>query len=143
MFRPLRSITEGLQGVRSAVLLVADGLKGLGSDEGLEVAMATRVEALELSRAVWEAEMEGLLLKAENQYKASAAADARARTKARNDEDIFGQSPEERPASVEPPPVARLPERNVEAGPENGMSALQLGVEEDDKGAAYFMKWGR
>lgn len=142
MFRPLRSIAEGLHGVRSAVLLVNEALRSRTSDVDIEGPLVGRVEALELTRAIWEAEVEGVLLKAQNQYKAAAAADSRARTKQRNDEDIFGESPEDGPRPVEASPVARLPEGDAEAGPENPVPAVRVGLGPDGKDEAQTMKWG-
>ncbi len=66
----IRSLTEAVQEV---VELMAENGPAI-----------ERLEALERSRATWEAEAEGSFLKADSRYKAAAAAEARSRVMEKN-----------------------------------------------------------
>ena len=54
-----------------------------------------RLQELERTRAMWEAEMEALVLKADSTYKAASNAEARSRTMLRNAEKIADPFAEE------------------------------------------------
>jgi len=88
MFRNLRHISDALQGILAALIGMSNRLAEVppAPDDGLR----ERVEDLELSRAVWEAEIEGLTLKAENHMKSARAAEERTRTMKRSYEDPEG-----------------------------------------------------
>lgn len=94
MFGRTRQIAHALFGIKAGVHAIAAQLaeaRQASPDEGLR----ERLEMLELSRATWEAELEGLLMKAENQLRSARASEERARVKAKNngttevDEDGF------------------------------------------------------
>jgi len=94
MIRYFRSLLEALQNiaipmesVAALLLIVAEKSHSEGDVDG-------RVTALELSRTKWEAELEGLVAKAEGQYRAAANAEARARTHAKAAE-VFEEGDEE------------------------------------------------
>lgn len=85
MFRRIREVVRALQGTLSRI---ADALQAISvSIDEREVAgpyegdqeLRTRLDALERSRATWEAEAEGLIIKAESRFKAARAAEERAR----------------------------------------------------------------
>jgi len=143
MFRSSRKLLEALYGINTTLEALAVAVHEARGVQPLEGPLIDRLEALELSRAVWEAEMDGIFLKSQNQYKAAAASEARARTKAKNDEDLFEEGPPERTAPVEAPPQSGVPERDASNGLEEGLHVLRMGMDDDTKEAAQIMKWGR
>ncbi len=87
-----------------------------------------RLDELERSRILWEAEAEGLLQKAEGKLKAAANAEARTRTMARNyesDADPFVDDREE--------VAAPLPEGDAPVSDPEGMHFLPVGVAPESK----------
>jgi len=95
-----------------------------------------RLEALERSRAVWEAELEALVLKAESTLKSANNAESRARTMKRHNEkhaDPFDDDGEEVERAV--------PEGYAPAVPEEELQPLHMGVATDDKARAMMLKF--
>lgn len=137
-----RAIAEALHGIRSQLVALTKAIQLVATQEAPDEGATDRIEALELSRAVWEAEMEGLVLKAKNQYKASAASESRARTQRRHDEDIFDDGPPEGPAPVEEPEVTWVPPGNDLTSEGELLQTMRESVVEDGKGSAEAMKWG-
>jgi len=78
-----------------------------------------RLDDLERSRSLWEAEMEAGFIRAESKYKAAAAAESRTRKQV-DKLDPFTEDREE----VE----AGIPPEYVEAGEAEGMLPLRVGV---------------
>jgi len=80
MFRTLRLLPETLQSLTNALNRVAgliqENTQHLQDGGGL----ADRMDALDLGRAKWEAELEALVIKAQGQYRSAANAEERART---------------------------------------------------------------
>jgi len=96
-----------------------------------------RLQDLEQSRSMWEAEVEGVLAKAEGKLKAAANSEARERTMRKtyeNDVDPFGDDSEE----VE----AVFPVGDVAAGEEEGLPAVRMDVAPDYKAIALSRKFG-
>jgi len=83
-----------------------------------------RLNELERTRALWEADIEATLMKAEGKLKAAANSEARERTMQKRyetDFDPFDFDSEEEGAPV--------PEDDAETGFEEGVQPLHLGVE--------------
>ena len=122
----------------------ADALERLAA--GMSAAQRERVEVgplaerladLERGRAMWEADVEGLLAKAEGKLKAAANAEARERTMQKSyeaDLDPFGDSSDE----VE----EIIPIGDAEAGEEERVQPVRVDVAPDYKALALSRKFG-
>jgi len=143
MFGAFRDLTEVMRGVSSRlegirVLLIED--LRLRSEAGTS---SDRLEALELSRVLWEAEVEGTLAKAEGKLKAAANADARARTMSKHAEGLFDEFDPDREGSIQ---EGRddVPEPDADPGEGQGVLPLRVGLEATDgKTLARNYKFGR
>jgi len=78
MFGTLKEIAAALEGIRYNLLTLVKR-DPASSQIGGQARIIERLEVLELSRATWEAELEGLLIKATNERKAARAAEERGR----------------------------------------------------------------
>jgi len=81
MFGKLTDIAEALNGVVAGLTDLVGEVAARRDDAPPDEGLRERLETLELSRATWEAEIDGLLLRAENHLKSARAAEERARTK--------------------------------------------------------------
>lgn len=121
-----------------SLVKVLDALLDVHRDAGPAV---DRLDALELSRHQFEAEMDGLVLKAEGKFKAANNAEARQRQLLKSYEklaDPLGLDVDE----VEAAGSAVLPV-HVAAGENGGVPAVRLGLATNNKTAAVNGKWQR
>jgi len=134
IFRWFRRLVEAIERLVSVV-------EGLATAQKQGGRALDRVEALELSRAQFEAEVQGLLLEAKGKLKASLNSEARERQLKKHNESItdtiVDDGEEVAEAGDAVPPVY------VEAGKEGGVPTLRLGVAPDSKAAAIAAKWSR
>ena len=91
-----------------------------------------RLEELERSRALWEAEMEAMVMRVESRYKAAAAAEGRAR-KLSDKIDLFDQDREE----VETP----VPGNDASPSEEEEVHPMYLGLAPNSKAYALRAKY--
>jgi len=122
---------------------IADALERLAATTSQAVSAAKenapsteRLDALELDRHQFEAEMEGLLLKAENKLKAANNSEARERhqrEKHERDSDTFPEDSEEI--------QRRVPEVDAEGFEAEELQPLHLGLETNSKAHALRAKW--
>lgn len=127
---PFRGLTDAIQSLAAAVRGAEEKWAEGGS--ALE-----RIEALELSRGTWEAEVEATLLKADGKLKAANNAEARARTMERHVEkqlDPFDREGEEIPETI--------PEGDGAGGEEEWVQPVPVAVEANPKTRALRMKFG-
>ena len=82
ILRDFRRIADSLERLAASVTAAA-------SRQQSATALTERIEDLERERALWEADVEGLLAKAEGKLKAAANAEARERTMQRKSADGF------------------------------------------------------
>jgi len=125
-FRRIADALEKLTATHKRVLGLAEAQRP--SEE--------RLDALELERHRFEAEMEGLLLKAEGKLKAAANSEARERHQRERHEanaDPFADESEEL--------ERQLQDRDAEAGATEGMHVLSVGLEKNSKAYALRAKW--
>jgi len=95
-----------------------------------------RLEALELSRAQFEADMEGLLQRAEGKLKAASNSEARERTMRKSyeaDADPFPEDSEE----IE----RRVQDFDAESVDAEEVQPMHLGLEKNSKAHALRAKW--
>jgi len=131
------------------ILEASDGLKALtravidvGRIQQEQGPARERLEALELSRAQWEAEMQGLVLKAEGQYRAAFNAEARERTIKKSNErnaDSFSETGDQ----PETPEDVTVLSDDVAPSEEERLQSMRLVLEANPKAIAVNHKWGR
>lgn len=132
-----RQLLATLQALVRALELIAQGVNGGGTDE-----LNRRVQALEVSRAIFEGEVQGALLKVDARANAARATEERIRAKSRtrargydDEEADFGPDAEAAAsealrAHAQRSAVAQLP-------------ALPESVAPDQRAAIRARKWGR
>lgn len=100
-----------------------------------------RLSALEMSRHQFQAEIEGLLLRAEGKLKAAANAEARERTQRKSYENLADPFPEDGNGA---PTEAQEGVQQLDAAIGEGerLQALRLGVAPNSKALAQRAKWG-
>jgi len=134
------AIFSGFSRLVDAILELAS-VVGQLVDAQRQIAPATeRLDSLELQRHQFEAEVEGLLLKAEGKLKAANNAEARQRALKRSYEknfDAFDPDSEEVAGEGSVRPV------HVEASESERLSAMRLDLAPNNKTAAIMAKWSR
>jgi len=138
MFRTFRTFVgaiESLAGsVRGLVIALAHDVEQRAEAGGA----LERLEALERTRSMWEAEMEALVLKAEGKLKASNNSEARARTMVRHYEKEFDPLDPDRDEVEDGIPAGYAP-----AGAEERLHAMPESVAvEPKKALATRVKFG-
>ena len=117
VLRDFRRIADSLERLAASVTAAA-------SRQQDSVALTERIEDLERERALWEADVEGLLAKAEGKLKAASNAEARERTMQKrlgDESDPFLAAGEEIEATV--------PEGDVEVGDPEEVQPVHMGME--------------
>lgn len=125
MFKSIKAASASIQGLTDGVAGLCKLLETHLERTAASGSLADRLDALELSRATWEAEVEAELTRADTRFKSARNAEERARAlgkKHETDADLFGDQGE-----AEPPAV---PGGNVEISEAQGMQPLHLGMEE-------------
>jgi len=154
MFRWFRSLLEGINAIPIAILGVRDtaleaiqSLERPSEWEG-DAEINSRLDALEKSRALWEAEMEAMVLKAEGHKHSANNAEARARTTLKNakklgyDDDEGGLESEEELLQAYKE-MGWVPGGNAEGSAPEPMLGLRSHVEgEPAKARALRAKYG-
>jgi len=142
MFRSVKELSESLGALIEVVerlsKTLADNLKVL--EDGLPI--RERVEALELSRATHQAEMEALVLKADSLKKVARNAEERTRTMVAKTNEADGGDSDGEAELLEAVEAYRLQNGDVEAGEAEGVPAVHRAVEVGSKEAAMMAKFG-
>jgi len=140
MFEAFRARTEAILGLAHVV----NSLKTVLSDDLAERREGgnalDRIEALESTRAAWEAEVEATLLKSDSTLRSAKNAESRARTMLKHAETFTdGFDPDsDGSQEVNGTPV---PTGYVDAGPEQGVLPMRVGLEADPKQIAVRAKF--
>ena len=127
-----RRLLEAIQALTESLTALTDVQRQLGP-------ALDRLEALERSRIHFEADVEGMLLKADGKLKAATSAEQRERQlKKANDKaaDTFDFETE-----VEPDGGA-LRSRDAPPGEEEGVPAMRVALASNNKAHAVRTKWG-
>lgn len=130
----LEQIVEALRAIVTALSQISRLQEELGPARG-------RLEALELSRAHFEAEMGALVLKADGKLKAAANAEARERQLKKSYERLVDPL-DEGGDSPETPPRDDGGDYDAEAVEAERLQALRLVVAPNNKAHAQRAKWG-
>jgi len=123
VLKDFRRSTDALERIAAGFAAAARRLEDTSS-------LTERIQDLERTRGLWEADVEGLLQKAEGKLKAAANAEARERTMQKahqNESDPFPDDSEEGEAAIQ--------ESDVEAGYPEEVLPLRVGVETESKKA--------
>jgi len=130
MFRVFRELTEAVLRLKASL----DGLQAAQREAGPG---EDRLKVLELSRVQFEADMQGLLSKAEGKLQAANNAESRTRTMKKAYENLvdpldndFEEEPEELPVGYAP------------AGEEEELQRVHVDVAPDYKALALMRKFG-
>ena len=133
IFPGFRRLLEALQGLTEALLALTKVQRQLGP-------ALDRLEALERSRIHFEADVEGMLLKADGKLKAATSAEQRERQlKKANDRLSDTFDPE---GDTEPTPRGAVLGDDAAAGEAPGLPPLRLALASNDKAHAVKTKWG-
>ena len=136
IFRGFRRLLEGIEALTSALEALAEVQRDMGP--ALE-----RLDTLERSRHQFEAEAEGMLLKAEGKLKAASSSEQRERQLKKANERFTdplsdeGQAPGEGHDPTDVPVTA-----NAGAGSPEGVSPVRMVLATNDKAHAVRTKWG-
>jgi len=140
MFGQSKKLAEALQALNANMMSLQQRLTDLRQETSHDPTLATRVEALERSRATWEAEIDATLTRAENTLRNARAAEERARVKLKKAESIDG---DEEGDEVFAAWVEEMARRNGEASGNEGMQPVHQALgRHASKQAAKAMKWG-
>ena len=123
-----------------AILLLAEAVETLAKAQTSATPAMDRLDALELSRHAFEAQMEGLFSKADGRFRAASNAEARERKLKESYEKDSDPFPEGGEAGSGESPILPV---DVAAGETERLSSLHLGVAPTDKTAALAHKFGR
>ncbi len=133
IFRSFRRLIEAIQAL-------TDGLEALTDVQRLLGPSLDRLEALERSRIHFEADVEGMLLKADGKLKAANSAEQRERQLKKANERLLDTFDPD----GEPEPQPGLPVLDVDAESREAerVPAMRLAVAPNNKAHAVAAKWG-
>lgn len=141
IFRTISRLVETLEGIRGELAFLAGEVTRLCNVQREHGPAIDRLEALELSRAHFEAEMAGLLLKAEGQFKSARNAEARERQLKKSNESLADPLAEDGD-TAETPEAFKLLSDDAAAREEEKLHAMRLVVAASPKTTALNHKWG-
>jgi len=141
MFRAFRSLIEAIKGLDARVLGVGCVLEEISRQQRLQGPADERLDELERSRIQFEADVEGLLLKADGKLKAANNSEARERQLKKHNERLFDPLAEDVDVGEAPDRRTDI-SHHVEPSEEERVHALPLGVAPSNKTDATNSKWG-
>jgi len=141
IFRPFRRFVEALEGIRGELAFLGSELTALRVIYRDASPATERLEALELSRGLFEADISGLVLKAEGQLRAALNSEARERQLKKSNDKLADPFTEEGDREETPEGVTVL-SNDVAASEAERLQAMRLVVETSPKAAAVNRKWG-
>ena len=134
------SVFRGFSRLLDAILGLATAITELAKVQRQSGPAADRLTALELSRHQFEAQMEGLFLKADGKLKAASNAEARERQLRKSYEHLIDPLAEDGEEGKGNDAVLPI---HAAAGGAEGMHPLRLDVAADPKAAAVNAKWAQ
>lgn len=139
IFQGFRRFLEAITALTSALGALAEIQRELGPAQWFGKTALDRLEVLERTRHQFEAECEGMLLKADGKLKAAASAEARERQLKKSTERLADPFPEEGEGGPDQAPV--LP-NHAAAGEAPGLPPLRLALATNSKAHAVRAKFG-
>lgn len=145
-----KALLEALQSLNHGLFRVCGMLEEVSQRIPTDDALQERVEALERSRATWEAEVEGQLMKAESKFKVARASEERARGMMKRAEEAeeAGEGDEEILEEVPDWYIDLVREGHAGGGEAGGVQPVREDVEGNSgrpaagKDQAKALKWG-
>ena len=134
------AIFSGFSRLLDAILALCVAVDRLTGAQEHAAPAIERLDALELSRHKFEAEVAGTLLESKGKLRAASNAEARERQMRKSYEADFDAVPETGDEGSSASPI--LPD-DVEAGEAERVSSLRLGVAPNHKASALAHKFGR
>jgi len=132
MFRGFRNLIEAILALTSAL----EDIVRIHREHGAAV---ERLDKLERERHHFEAEIEGMLLKADGKLRAANSSEARERQLKKAHEKLSDPfSPEEEPASAGP----HVPTNDAPPGEAEGLPPVRVALASNNKAHAVRTKWG-
>lgn len=151
MISYFREALRALQALSTGVHTLCDLCRLHLEESGGAPRLEGRLEELERTRAKWEAELEGLMLKAEGKFNAARAAEERTRAKEKRAEELH-EAVHGDPEELEdlPPEYRELLRRlDGEGGEGEGVQPMPAGLDGRSEGPrphprdrAKMIKWG-
>jgi hypothetical protein len=138
LFSTFRSLSEAVHGL-SRVLRDAVALQKDAAQQKPDTALLDRIEELERSRALWEAEMQGEILKADSLKKSALNAESRARTMLKSYESNADEGFTDGPPGA--PEGGEFPQLHAYTGEEEGLQPVRDTVETSIKELATRAKF--
>ncbi len=133
----IRRLPGVISDLAVAVLLIAEALKAFIELRVHDGGSEERLQELERTRAMWEAEMEALQVKADSTLKSASNAESRSRTMLRHAEKLAD------PLDFEGEEIeAAVPAGHAPGGEEEGLQPVHLGVAPSHKELALRHKFG-
>jgi len=132
VFRWFRSLVEAIKALTDALEDIARIQRELGP-------AVERLDRIELSRHQWEAEIEGMLLKADGKLKAAAASEQRERQLKKANQRL---DTEFDPVGEDGTPPATDAGHDAPGGEAPGMPPVRLALAPNNKALAVRAKWG-
>lgn len=140
MFSWFRRLLRAIQAVGDAVIQIVAVLRDLLEKLGNDSALAARVEELERSRALWEAEIEAQGVKVEARVRALRATEERIRLANRRAD----EAEDDDEATGSPATQAAWAQFDAtHAGGSDASAVPSVRPRVADRGAAAAKKWGR
>lgn len=141
MLAILRDFRRLLDALVGAIVTLTDTLQALTRVQAEAGPALDRLEALELSRHQFEAEVQGTLLEAKGKLKGALSSEARERhMRKQNERDA---DPLADDLDETPDPGEGVHILHADPGEEERLSALRLGVAAGGKASALMHKWSR
>jgi len=141
MFMHFRKRLVAAQGAQGALRDIADVLHEVSGRVADRQELVDRIEALELSRATWEAEMAGQVLKADSTLKSANNAEARTRTMRKSFEGFFDEVDTNREAEIAQEVSQHIPDGNAASSGAEALPALPVDMASNAKAAAMRLKF--
>lgn len=145
MFKSFRRLSGALQGLTSTLESVSTHLTALLAGYDTQGSLEQRLQALESSRSMWEAEIAAEFVKAESQFKAARASEERSRTMMKHARALAGSEDGEDRTELES--ITELLKGHADALAEidklgDPLQEVSASVVVDGKDVARRAKWG-
>jgi len=141
MFMSFRRHLAAAQGTEKALREISDVLHEVSGRVADRAELVERIEQLELSRAKWEAEIDGLLMKADSTLRSAANAEARTRTMRKSYEGFADDGLTDRETEVGQELTEHVPNGNVAPIAAEPLQAVHVDLAQNAKAGALRMKF--
>jgi len=141
MFKAFRRLLASIESMASGLILLEHVLARIARQQEEFGPARERLDALELSRAKFEAEMSSLVLKAEGKFKAANNAEARERQLKKSNDRLAHDLAEDGDEDVSGEGRSNFLDDGARSEEER-VQSVRVGVAMSNKSAAIAAKWG-